>query len=480
MDSNILIGWAQGSITPEKPVNLFGMFNERISTHVEEPCTATALALEGADGEHAIWLSCDLLNATLDVLQDVRQSVAKQIPGLEPSKVLLSCTHTHNAPNFRDDLFPAPPPGVMKPQAYRELFVPRVANLAVQAWQSRLPGQVVPALGHAVLGWCRRVVYADGTGQMYGETQRADFVKVEGPMDPGIELLFTCDPKGRPTGAVVSIACTSQTCMDENFLTSDFWGRTRRDLRTHFGDAFTVLAVTGAAGDQCPDDLIRWNRSEPRVRGLEGSGKLARGLEGSGKLARRLTQGVVEGYETGCRDIVDAPVFRHTHAVINVPAYVMTAGQRVHYEERIVTLTAKGEPDPSSWDGGTLMRIRRYLEEQAAMRPDATLPVDCNFLRIGDFAVATNPFELYLEYGQRIKARSPAVQTIAAELTNNCLGYLPTRDALGHGHYSAMPMDIRVGPDGGDKLVAESVKYLELLFARGEKENGEEKRCQSG
>ena len=469
MDSNILIGWAQGSITPEKPVNLFGMFNERISTHIEEPCTATALALEGADGEHALWLSCDLLNATLDVLQDVRQAVAKQIPGLEPSKVMLSCTHTHNAPNFRDDLFPAPPPGVMTPQAYREFFVPRVANVAVQAWQSRLPGQVVPALGHAVLGWCRRVVYADGTGQMYGETQRADFVKVEGPMDPGIELLFTCDPKGRPTGAVVSIACTSQTCMGENFLTSDFWGRTRRDLRTHFGEAFTVLAVTGAAGDQCPDDLIRWNRSEPRVRGLESSGKLA----------RRLTQGVVEGYETGCRDIVDAPVFRHTHAVINVPAYVMTAGQRVHYEERIVALTAKGEPDPSSWDGGTLMRIRRYLEEQAAMRPDATLPVDCNFLRIGDFAVATNPFELYLEYGQRIKARSPAVQTIAAELTNNCLGYLPTRDALGHGHYSAMPMDIRVGPDGGDKLVAESVKYWELLFARGEKENGEEKRCQS-
>ena len=455
MNSKVLIGWAQGSITPDLPVNLFGMFNERISTHVEEPCTATALAIEGADGEHAIWLSCDLVNATLDVIQDVRQAVVGQIPGLEPSKVLLSCTHTHNAPNFRGDLFPTPPPGVMTPQAYREFFITRVASVAVQAWQSRSPGQVVPALGHAVLGWCRRVVYANGTGQMYGETQRADFVKVEGPMDPGIELLFTCDPKGRPTGAVVSIACTSQTCMCENFLTADFWGRTRRDLRTHFGDTFTVLAITGAAGDQCPDDLIRLNRSELRVLGLDGAGKLA----------RRLTQGVVEGYETGRRDMVAAPVFRHTHAIINVPAYVMTAGQWAHYEGRVASLTAKGDPDPRSWDGGTLLRIRRYLERQAAMEPDATLPVDCNFLRIGDLAVATNPFELYLEYGQRIKARSPATQTIAAELTNDCLGYLPTRDALGHGHYSAMPMDIRVGPDGGDKLVAESVKHLELLFA---------------
>ena len=108
MDSNVLIGWAQGSITPEKPVNLFGMFNERISTHVEEPCTATALALEGADGEHAIWLSCDLLNATLDALQDVRQSVAKQIPGLEPSKVMIDTHYFNRNPegllNTRDEI----------------------------------------------------------------------------------------------------------------------------------------------------------------------------------------------------------------------------------------------------------------------------------------------------------------------------------------------------------------------------------------
>ena len=43
-DNVIKIGWAQKSITPEQPVNLFGMFNERISTHVEEACTITALA----------------------------------------------------------------------------------------------------------------------------------------------------------------------------------------------------------------------------------------------------------------------------------------------------------------------------------------------------------------------------------------------------------------------------------------------------
>lgn len=276
-------------------------------------------------------------------------------------------------------------------------------------------------------------------------------------MDPGIELLFTHDTNGRPTGAVVSIACTAQTCMGENFLTADFWGPTRRNLRAHFGDDFAVLAVTGAAGDQCPDDLIRWGRSEPRLRGLDACAKLA----------RRLTQGVVEGYETGRRDMVATPRFRHTHAVLELPAYVMTAEQVASYESQIASLTANGQPDPRSWDGGTLRRARRHLERHAEMGPAPLIPVDCNFMRIGDLAVATNPFELYLEYGQRIKARCPATQTIAAELTNDRLLYLPTREALVHGHYSAMPSNIRVGPDGGDQLVGRTIEHLEALFDMG-------------
>jgi len=448
------IGWAQASITPDQPVNLFGMFNERISTHVEEPCMATALALEGSDGEQAIWVSCDLVSVSLDVVEAVRQGVATRLPAFSGEHLLISCTHTHNAPNFKTHLFPPPPPGAMTPAEYRVFFVERVTDVAVRAWMARAPGRVSPGLGHAVTGWCRRVVYADGTGEMYGDTRRDDFVKVEGPMDPGIELLFTHDLAGVPTGAVVSIACTPQTCMGQNFLTSDFWGPTRRALSEHFGPEFTVLAITGAAGDQCPDDLIRWKRSEPRLMGLDACATLA----------RRLARGVIEGYEIGRRPMDASPVFRNRHAVLDLPAYVMTEEQVSHYEHVIAALTANGEPDPKSWDGGTLLRARLHLERHVALGPDPIIPVDCHFLRIGDLAVATNPFELYLEYGQRIKARCPATQTIAAQLTNDTLAYLPTREALAHGHYSAMPSNIRVGPEGGDQLVALSLKHLASLF----------------
>jgi hypothetical protein len=50
IENALKTGWAETTITPDQPVNPFGMFNERISTHVEDPCMATALALEGAEG----------------------------------------------------------------------------------------------------------------------------------------------------------------------------------------------------------------------------------------------------------------------------------------------------------------------------------------------------------------------------------------------------------------------------------------------
>lgn len=449
------IGWAATSITPDRPVNLFGMFNERISTHVEDPCTATALALEGQDGTQAIWVSCDLCNLTLDVLSELRAAVAARIPKFDPVNLLVSCTHTHNAPNFSSTIFPPPPPGVMTPDEYRHFFLRQVADAAVAAWENRRPGEVAPALGHAVLGWCRRTVYADGTGQMYGATHQDNFVKIEGPMDPGIEILFTYAADTTPTGAVISITCTSQTCMGENFLSADFWGPTRRNLRAHFGEQFQVLAAVGAAGDQCPDDLIRWGRSEPKRRGIQACNELA----------RRLVAGVIDAHEHGRRPTCADPVFRHRHAVLDIPAYVMNDAQRADYEKQIVDLTANGEPDPTSWNGGTLLRARRHLERHATMGPDSRLALDCNFLRIGDLAVATNPFELYLEYGQRIKARSPATQTITAQLSNDRMAYLPTADALSHGHYSAMPSNIKAGPAGGDLLVEQTLEQLNALWA---------------
>jgi len=44
------------------------------------------------------------------------------------------------------------------------------------------------------------------------------------------------------------------------------------------------------------------------------------------------------------------------------------------------------------------------------------MPVEVHVIRLGDMAIASNRFELYLDFGIRIKARCPAVQTFVVQL----------------------------------------------------------------
>ena len=85
-------------------------------------------------------------------------------------------------------------------------------------------------------------------------------------------------------------------------------------------------------------------------------------------------------------------------------------------------------------------------------------------LRIGDVGLATNPFELFLDYGHRIKARSPAAQAFLVQLCCGSGGYVPTEKAVRGGGYSAQPFSNRVGPEGGRELVEETLRVMGELW----------------
>ena len=91
----------------------------------------------------------------------------------------------------------------------------------------------------------------------------------------------------------------------------------------------------------------------------------------------------------------------------------------------------------------------------------------CHILRLGNVAVATNPFELFHAFAQRIKARAEAEQVFIVQLSNGCGGYLPTEAAVRGGSYSSKPASTVCGPDGGEALVAKTLEVLEELWESG-------------
>ena len=93
---------------------------------------------------------------------------------------------------------------------------------------------------------------------------------------------------------------------------------------------------------------------------------------------------------------------------------------------------------------------------------DTVKPAEFHVLRLGDIAVVTNPFELFIDYGIRIQARSEAVLTFVVQLSCGHSEYLPTARAVRGGGYSAEKY--LVGPDGGRVLVDESVKRINAFW----------------
>ena len=85
---------------------------------------------------------------------------------------------------------------------------------------------------------------------------------------------------------------------------------------------------------------------------------------------------------------------------------------------------------------------------------DSVQPMEFHVLRLGDVAMATNPFELFLDYGIRMKTRSKAVLTMVVNISGANCGYLPTAKAVRGGGYSAD--NYLVGPEGGQVLVNET------------------------
>ena len=89
---------------------------------------------------------------------------------------------------------------------------------------------------------------------------------------------------------------------------------------------------------------------------------------------------------------------------------------------------------------------------------------EVHIIRFGDIAIATNPFELFLDYGNQIRARSKAKQTFLIQLCGGADGYLPTEKAEKGSHYSAYVSGGYTGHEGGDILVRETIRRINEKF----------------
>lgn len=493
------IGWASCSITPEQPVFVSGQFNSRVSTGVMDPVTATALALESdeSDAGGVILVSCDLVCIPDAFRAALRENASRLVPEVKPENIIFNATHTHTAPELRGESeSPFAPSStgasamdngvgnvpqlkeierdVMYPAEYVRWVVPRISEAIAEAWRSRKPGGIGFGLGQAVVGHNRRVSYYNGESRMYGDTSVPDFSHIEGYEDHGVNILCTWDTQRRLTGVVLNIACPSQDSESLSVLSADYWHDVRTELRTRLGEDLFVLAQISAAGDQSPH-LMLGKAAEQRMWRLMGRTHRQ-------DLAARIADSVTAVLPYIESETDWNPVFRHTVETLDLPCRMLTeedlettsadaADLRKAYEELLADYGANPETrEPLEWYTLITANYRRMRWNEAVAQRYArqqdrpTLPYEVHALRLGDIAIATNPFEYFLDFGTQIKARSRAIQTFVVQLAGGGT-YLPTQRAISGRSYGATAPSTPIGPEGGRKLAEWSIDAVNAFFS---------------
>lgn len=495
MSKTLKIGWAEESITPNRKVRLPGQFYERISDQVETPITATALAVESED-EQLVICSCDLTKVSENLLAAVRERIG-DYEGLKTDKIIMNATHVHTSLDYKisqavDDkvvrghhvlkqLLPenfnykplvTADEDVMTAEEGLDFLAERIAKAIKAAWSARKPGYLANGFGRAAVGMCRRVCYDDGSAKMWGDTNSANFTALEGGNDSGIELLFTYDEHKALTGVMANVACPAQVLEHRSFISSDYWGKVRGFLREKLGEDFKVLALCSAAGDMCPRDMVRWVQPETPINdpNIERAEVLPRkadpsmfDIKGSLVIGRRIATEILFAIEEA-EPFSDTPVFIHQSKKITLPLRRVTPKEYQEAMDVILDFQKNSEGSITFRDNARLHVQSGTIARYRAQQHTDVFQIEVHFVRLGDIAIATNPFELFLDYGNQIRARSKASQTFLIQLACGGYGYVPTEKAERGSHYSAYVSSGYTGHVGGELLVRETVETINEMW----------------
>jgi hypothetical protein len=272
--------------------------------------------------------------------------------------------------------------------------------------------------------------------------------------------IFFYDAQDNLKAIAINVACPAQVVEGQSEVNADFWLPVRENLQARYGEGLVVLGWGGASGDMSPRPILH-RAANARMRALRGINEMQ-------ELARRIDLSVSQTLDAVQQEKFAEPVLKHVAVTLQLPLDKITEAQYQHALAEYNKVVAQVEQDPASaarvafmarnWHHGV---VKRY--EQLQQNPDATYPVEIHVVRLGDLVICSNPFELFCEYGIRIKAQSKATQTFILQMSGFG-SYLPTERAQAAGSYSAIPQSNIIGPEGGQMLVDKTVAIIDELW----------------
>ncbi len=408
-------------VTPKKlPVIVNGGMRERVVGKVIDPLHARCLVLD--DGSTRIVIavvdSCMIPRSVLDNAKKQAQAAT----GIPTQRMLISATHTHEAPSVCAIL------GSGQEDEYAEYLAGRIAQGIATAQKNLAPARI---------GWakdkdpdnvfCRRYLMKPGTArtcrftghendqaQMNPGYQNPNSIRRTGPADTAVSVLSVQAVDGRP---IALLGNYSTHYAGGPSLSADYFGVFCGLMEKRFGTEgvkppFVGLMTNGTSGaaNCCDFNPPREKRKHDRFSVAEGVAAAA---------LRALKK--IEYYDwvplAMAEELLTLDVRMPTAEEVAEAKQYIAANMKDHDKPRNTT-------EVYAWETVFLSELppTRQIKLQA--------------IRIGKLGITAIPCEVYGSTGLAIKKDSPLPMTFNIELANGAEGYIPPPEQHKLGGYN--------------------------------------------
>lgn len=444
-------GAAAVDITPvEFPLNMPGGFSANGAESAHDPLHARAVVFD--DGATALaMVVVDNLGVAPEV-QDEARALASEKTGIPVDRMLICSTHTHSGPPSNGKDGPA--------GSYRKRLVAGIADSIIQAHAARQPAAVGAASHPLPEEVFNRRWYLKPGKMPPNPFGKLDTVKMNpgtspdvldrpaGPIDPDVMVISVRNERGRPLALFANYALHYVGATPKAQISADYFGEFARLMPNRLGadERFVAMLSNGASGDI---NNIPFTVTRPPREPFEQVRIVAQKTADAAWFAHRKI-------ESHAAELRIGMLQREVELGYRRPTEQEVADAKAFLAITDPEGVAKLPNLAQTYARGTIA---------AAERPEKTIKVKIQAIRIGDFAVCGFPFETFAEIGLDLKKRSPFSQTVVIGLANGRHGYLPTPEQHKLGGYETWLGTNVVQEDASTILTGHLLEMLAELKA---------------
>ena len=413
----VKVGFAERDITPEIGMEVPGGYGKAFSTKIHDPCKARAAVFD--DGRKKVALvGLDALVVPRSLVLEARALIEKR-SGIAPEAVMIGASHSHSSGPLGMVL-----PGeydhasdLVKDLAYNKsscadpAYLVKVRDAIVEAvvaaHDARGEGTVGFGAGiEETVAFNRRITMRNGLAYSHPGKGNPDNVDFAGPVDPEVGVIGFWNPEGKLAGCVVNFACHATT--SGPWISANWIYYMERVIQGIY-PAAKVVFLQGACGD-----VTQVNNLDPHENPESDAwAQLVGGRVGAEAVKVLLGQSQTR--------VADVP--------IDVRTKLWSIPRRRPAPERVQAALDLVQKDPKT-AGPDLIWAKETVMLDALIAKWPKVEVEGQAIQIGPVVCLASPAEYFCRYGLEWKKASGFPMTFPVELSNGCVGYVPTLESF--------------------------------------------------